>query len=154
MLATNTYKECVMDTATHRTVLEEVQHDIAALRSQLEKLIAVADYHSQKLGLAQNLIEVNGRETPSTAPTPPVNKFSEMNQREAAEAILAEAGTSMRAVDIAHKMVAGGYPPPKKIGMLANALFTNMTRNPERFKKVGSGLWSLNRPSPKQSATG
>lgn len=141
----------------HREILAEVEHDIAVLTDKLRQLQAVASYHASKLGVD------NGH-----APETPINRltareavhvysdvsrmfsegtaastrFKNANQREAAALILKEAGRPLRAGDIARTLIKGGYPKPTKLGKLTNSLFTSMTRDERRFKKVGVGMWA------------
>jgi hypothetical protein len=133
----------------HRDILNEVERDILVLGEKLQKLQAVAEYHASKLGvqvqiptpLAGGAAAQNGSHADSNGHS--ATRFKNANQREAAAIVLREAGQPMRAGDIARQLVKYGYPKPAKMGKLTNALFTTMTRDSKRFKKVGVGLWGL-----------
>jgi len=138
-----------MQLDAHRQVLDEVEQDIAAYTERLRELNAVADYHARKLGISRRLPAsgpslngTNGRQQALPA-TRQGNRFRDINQRSAAHTIILEAQQPMRATDIARVMIANGYPEPESLSKLSNSLFTTMTRDPGRFKKVGVGLWDV-----------
>jgi hypothetical protein len=137
-----------MDTNSHREFLREVERDIATLTEKLRELRAVADYHSRKLGIAPATagaisgVNSNGHAAEPIRTFAP-DRFKRMSQREAAALIIREAGHALRAGDIARTMVEYGYPRPQKMGQLTNSLFTSMTRDTDRFVKIGPGQWDV-----------
>lgn len=143
----------VMATDFHRAALDEVQAEISQLRTRLDTLQAVAEYHSAKL----EQVKVNAAPREShpwnghdvrysnqlkeAAASASRVLAAHLTQRQAALAALQSAQKPLRATDIAQAIVKMGYPAPEKMSALANSLFTSMKRDPKRFRKAGAGLW-------------
>jgi hypothetical protein len=131
-----------MHADSHREFLKEVEADIELYTEKLRELQAVRSYHASKLSGKPDR-SVNGSNGVAVSGTgPSTQQFKNSNQREAAAMILANSRQPMRAREIARVMLEGGYPK-QEISKLSNALFTTMTRDPKRFRKVSAGLWGL-----------
>jgi hypothetical protein len=146
----------------HAEILREVRQDIAALKERLEKLLAVEAYHAEKVGTSHISNGVAGekysnghRLTDSVAASKqkPPGRFAGLGQREAAIAMLREAGKPLRCGEIARGIKGGGYDFPHDAILLANSLSTSFRRCPKVFRKAGRGLWALKDPQASAKAS-
>jgi hypothetical protein len=133
-----------MNATTPRGMLDEVEADIAETTAKLRELEAVKKYLAAKFGM--NTAPIANGDSGNHRDPAAGQRFKKMNQREAAYTILSEADRPMRANEIVKLMIDGGYPWTSKPGKLRNSVFTTMTRDDKRFKKVGEGLWETIKP--------
>jgi HB1, ASXL, restriction endonuclease HTH domain len=132
-----------MDEAVTRELLQELRRDIAAAELRLAELRRLEAYLLAKLS-------PDDKQPPSAVPAVPPpemmgsNYLRGMTQADAAEIVLKEAGGGpMDTRSIVRAMVARGYQDRPQRKALISSVFAVMSKLPERFQKVGRGLWVL-----------
>jgi len=129
-----------MNEARLKELLSEVRSDISGLQRNLEELRQVETYLISKLNRYAGLLGVDE----SSPPRPAANLPSRMTQSQAAERVLKEAKKPMDTQEIVRIMIERRYYPDKgDRKQMVNSVFSAMRRSPDRFTKVGKGLWSL-----------
>ncbi len=68
--------------------------------------------------------------------------FTALSGPGAAEVVIRQAGKPLHMKDIMSRMKAMGYQITNE-GKFYGNLFTAMSRQPDRFKRVGKGVWTL-----------
>jgi hypothetical protein len=133
-----------MDEKTTRDLLQAVRRDIAAAEMHLAELRRLEGYLLSKLTPEQR----NGL-PPDRSVFPPVELVASgylrgMTQADAAEVVLKEAGGGpLDTRTIVRAMVARGFQDKPDRKNLISSVFAVMSKLPNRFQKVGRGLWAL-----------
>jgi hypothetical protein len=138
----------------HAAALSDIEEEILSLEQKLAEAKAAASYHTAKLSRSdlssqhQHSGDGDERKQSKTPVTPraihaaPNQRFATMRQIDAAAQILKESGQPLKTAAIVQEMVDGGFPQ-QDVSKLRTSLFTSLTRKPEVFEKVGTGLWGL-----------
>jgi hypothetical protein len=133
-----------MEENTTTDLLQAVRRDIAAAEMQLAELRRLEGYLLSKLSPEKR----HGSSVdPSVFPPPELIGscyLRHMTQADAAEVVLKEAGGGpLDTRTIVRAMVTRGFQDKPERKNLISSVFAVMSKLPNRFRKVGRGLWAL-----------
>jgi hypothetical protein len=133
-----------MEARTARDLLEGVRRDIAALEMQLSELKRLESYLLSKVSPERDDQFIDGRSAFPPVEMVESNYLRGMTQADAAELVLKESGGGpLDTRTIVRAMVARGYKDKPERKSLLSSVFAVMSKLPNRFQKVGRGLWVL-----------